>query len=383
MKRPVLSMFLCISLIAWGHISAASIPSYSEDCNWSSPQNVRDSLRGATSLYVNWDAPVSGIPPGGYRLSVYQSTSGALVFTQNTTALSALVTGLKAGTFYDIDVSSVCANGVPGPAARLSLPTIIVEFIVNGEGNLICAEPTTHPNPTTSEIFNPDVPACSGVQTNYCAGIYYPFAEFSTSNSIQIYNFKLTFANKYYWFALERRPDGYYRIKELGKSNNVNSQLEASFFTIRIGTLKVAQVGFYSNYFHLTRKSTYTVSAIIDLFSQCNPFLLDAEMSLVHELIETKESNFCNANKKSNDEIICIPNPAFDFINIKLPYKISGKAKIRLTTIEGAVLWEDDVLYKNDNDQTIHVDIDMYMTGTYAIILEDDRAILYSFFTKL
>ena len=283
MKKTNLPLFCALICMLFGTVgSVLSKPSSSgmDGCTWGAPLNLQDSLRGATSMYIHWNMPAEGAPPGGYVVKVFHENTFSILNTIYTQQLSAKIDQLSPGTMYRIEVSSVCGNGDPGPAALMTLPTIVVEMIVNGD-NLTCANPTSPPVASTSDFASNNVPYCNPYAPNaYENATSYTYPDLSNTET-QIYNYKVYqngSAGTYCWFAVERKIDAnvimHYRIKRKDINTSIIATLDNNQYLALSNLTKptFANVGFYYSKCHFAKlyNTNPKLIGICDWFFECH-----------------------------------------------------------------------------------------------------------------
>jgi hypothetical protein len=85
-------------------------------CSLPAPKNLHLTSIGTTSAFFEWD-PVPGA--AYYRIKVFNFPSYTMIYSRLVTALpkknGVVVNGLGGGTSFDVEVRSVCSNGVESP----------------------------------------------------------------------------------------------------------------------------------------------------------------------------------------------------------------------------------------------------------------------------
>ncbi|MFN0216147.1 MAG: fibronectin type III domain-containing protein [Saprospiraceae bacterium] len=85
-------------------------------CSLPAPKNIHWTVAGTTYLLFEWD-PVPGA--AYFRVKVFQSPNNNMIYSRLVTALpeknGVAINGLAPGSSYDIEVHSVCSNGVDSP----------------------------------------------------------------------------------------------------------------------------------------------------------------------------------------------------------------------------------------------------------------------------
>ncbi|MBC7775291.1 MAG: fibronectin type III domain-containing protein [Phycisphaerae bacterium] len=119
-------MFKTILLaMAWlvffgGKTAAPNIQPETSDetlkCSLPAPKNVHWTIAGTSYVFFEWD-PVPGA--AYFRVKVFNSPSNIMIYSRLVTAVPGkngiVVNDLAAGTSFNLEVHSVCSNGVDSP----------------------------------------------------------------------------------------------------------------------------------------------------------------------------------------------------------------------------------------------------------------------------
>ena len=85
-------------------------------CSLPAPKNVHWTLAGTTYVFFEWD-PVPGA--AWFRVKVFKSPDNTMIYSRLVTALpeknGIVVNDLAPGSSFNIEVHSVCSNGVDSP----------------------------------------------------------------------------------------------------------------------------------------------------------------------------------------------------------------------------------------------------------------------------
>lgn len=111
--------------LAWlvffeGKPAAPTLPFQSSDetfkCSLPAPKNIHWTLATTTYVLFEWD-PVPGA--AYFRVNVFKSPGDMLLYSRLVTALpeknGVVVNDLTPGSSFDIEVHSICSNGVESP----------------------------------------------------------------------------------------------------------------------------------------------------------------------------------------------------------------------------------------------------------------------------
>lgn len=350
-------------------------------------------------MYIHWNMPAEGAPPGGYVVKVFHENTFSILNTIYTQQLSAKIDQLSPGTMYRIEVSSVCGNGDPGPAALMTLPTIVVEMIVNGD-NLTCANPTSPPVASTSDFASNNVLYCNPYAPNaYENATSYTYPDLSNTET-QIYNYKVYqngTPSVYCWFAVERKLDAngfmHYRIRRKDTNNSINAGLSPDqYLVISLSNGPIANVGFYYSKCHFAKlynSPILKLTGICDLFFECNTAGTLALATDSEEYTESFDQASLYTEKRgvsieSMPGIFCIPNPAQEYVKIYLLKDATEDTSFSIIDMNGRVI--NKIRYSGgyeDGTPFELIDIRSLRPGLYLVSSDNGDIQSFSRFVKL
>jgi len=291
-----------------------------------------------TSATISW-AAVSGAT--GYVLQ-YRPASSTVWTSVNVSSTSYAITGLNAGTTYNVQVQSVCSAG-NGNFSSINFTTTAA--------TTACSDNYESNNSSSSAALIP-------VNTNIVARIatstdkdWFRFSNTSTARNIRI---DLTGLPADYDVRLYN-PSG----TQVAISQNGSTTAEAIIYnTTLTGTWRVQVYG-YNGAFNSTL--CYTLRASISASS----FREGEETPAAIINASTAESDIAIAN--------VFPNPTNGKLNVILEANTLQQTQIRLCDITGrAVLQQNTVCSSGSN--LLILDLEMLPNGYYMLVVENGSA---------
>lgn len=290
-----------------------------------------------TGAVINWTA-VSGAT--GYVLQYRPATSTTWI-TVNPTTNTSTLSGLTAGTSYNVQVQSVCAAGSSSFSSitftTLSTTTTCSD---NYESNNTSTTATTI-------IANTNITARIGSSTDVD---WFKFNNTSTARNIRINLTNLPLDYDLYLY----NPSG----TLIGQSINGSNTSEAiTFNTTTVGTYRVRVIG-YSGAFSST--SCYTLLASISASS----------------FRDTEETPAAELGSASPDASVLVasvfPNPTNGKLNVVVEAAEAQQALLRICDVAGREVFQQNTVCTAGSN-TFILDMESLPNGYYLLVIDNGQ----------
>jgi hypothetical protein len=290
-----------------------------------------------TGAVINWTA-VSGAT--GYVLQYRPATSTAWI-TVNPTSNTTTLSGLTAGTSYNVQVQSVCAAG-SSAFSSITFTTLST--------TTTCTDNYESNNTSSTAITiaaNTNITARIGSSTDVD---WFKFSNTSTARNIRINLTNLPLDYDLYLY----NPSG----TLIGQSINGSNTSEAiTFNTTTVGTYRVRVIG-YGGAFSST--SCYTLRASISASS-----FRDAE--------ETPAAELSSASPDASVLVASVfPNPTNGKLNVVVEAAEAQQALLRICDVAGREVFQQNTVC-NAGSNTFIVDMEALPNGYYLLVIDNGQ----------